>query len=376
MRVLVYCAGSYVSGAEIVELSVMQGLQDRGHTVHCITNAWNDGEFHRRLEEANISYESISLGAISASLEPKYLWWTLNALLHLPKAYLDFRRALSRFDPDAILFSGARSLSAILPVVDLEKVVLHVHGRPGNSYHFRRVMTANEKGGCGAYVAVSEFIGECLEERGVPPERIQVVPNGIRVTEKVQSSKKESDVPVITIAGQVEPWKGHADLIEALGLLAESTTDWKCHVVGTGDENYIERMKEKVRRTGLSGHVVWRGFQQDMGPVYSETDILVVPSRHQEPFGLVAAEAGMYGIPVIASRRGGLPEIVEHENTGFLVDAEAPQQIARWLEKLIRSQQLRIRIGEAAHERIRSTFTRSEMIDGITQMLEDVNRKA
>ena len=166
LRILVYCGGSYVSGAEIIELSVMKGLQQRGHEVLCITNAWNDGDFHGRLQEANIAYQAIPLGALSKSLQPKYLWWTFNALLHLPKAYLSFWNALRQYNPDVLLFSGSRSLSALLPLVDLQKTVLHVHEVPGASAHAKRVRKCTyADGGCAAYIAVSQ-LHRSLPQRG------------------------------------------------------------------------------------------------------------------------------------------------------------------------------------------------------------------
>ena len=86
LRILVHCGGSYVSGMEIAALSVMDGLAARGHTVRCVANAWNDSDFPERLDEAGIPYDELHLGKVSASLSPKYLWWSLNALAHLPLA--------------------------------------------------------------------------------------------------------------------------------------------------------------------------------------------------------------------------------------------------------------------------------------------------
>ena len=62
-----------MSGLEIMALSTMKGLQARGHTVRCLTNAWNDGNFHERLEEAGIPYRPIPLGMVSKSLEWKHI---------------------------------------------------------------------------------------------------------------------------------------------------------------------------------------------------------------------------------------------------------------------------------------------------------------
>ena len=358
-----------MSGAEIIELAVMRGLQARGHEVLCMTNSWNNGEFHRRLQEAQIDYKAIPVGAISKSLQLKYLWWTFNALLHLPKAYLNFWNTLRQYDPDVLLFAGSRSLSILLPLVDLQKTLLHVHEVPGKSYHFQRVERASGQRGSCTYMAVSRFIGTCLQRRGIPEPSIHVVPNGVTLPD-ASTHDRDSEIIVITIAGQVGAWKGHEDLMAALALLQEEIPEgWRCDIVGTGEQNFIRYLQQVIAQQGLQERVVWRGFQRDMDAVYQATDILVAPSRHEEPFGLVAAEAGTYRIPVIATRRGGLPEIIDHERTGFLVDAEAPEQIAERLKRLIVAPVLRIQMGLAARERVFSKFTRSEMVGGVEDVL-------
>jgi glycosyltransferase involved in cell wall biosynthesis len=96
---------------------------------------------------------------------------------------------------------------------------------------------------------------------------------------------------------------------------------------------------------------------------YEGIDICAVPSRSSEPFGLVAAEAGARGIPVVATRRGGLPEIVENEKTGYLVEAEAPTSLADRIAALVQNPERRRKMGRAARRRIRETFSKEEMVD-------------
>jgi glycosyltransferase involved in cell wall biosynthesis len=376
MRILVYCGGSYVSGAEIIELSVMKGLQRRGHEVLCITNAWNDGDFHGRLQEADIAYQVIPLGAFSKSLQPRYLWWTFNALLHLPKAYITFWATLRQYEPDVLLFAGSRSLSTLLPLVNLQKTVLHVHEVPGRSVHAKRVREANAEGGCAAYIAVSEFIGCCLENVAIPQNRIHVVQNGVEDTDVSPNDSKEStsDAVSVGIVGQVASWKGYADLLKALPLLLQKNLDFHLHIFGTGEASYTNDLKARLGVGDLSSRVTWHGFVKDISKIYSLIDICVVPSRSSDPFPTTALEAGASGLPVIATKRGGLPEIIEDGHTGFLVDAEAPEQIAECLHKLICSPDLRQGMGAAARERVHAQFSRTQMIDGVERVLQSVVR--
>ena len=83
-----------------------------------------------------------------------------------------------------------------------------------------------------------------------------------------------------------------------------------------------------------------------------------------------------FEIPIIASRKGGLPEIVVDEETGFLVDAESPEQIAERLKQLMTTPDFRAKMGDSARERVLSNFTRSEMIDGVASVLQSIANKA
>jgi len=311
MRVLFACGGSYISGAEIVELSVMHGLQARGHTLRCLTNAWNDGDFHERLEEAGIPYRAIPLGMVSKSLEWKHIKWTLDALVHLPQSWYGYWQELRRFQPDLIVHSGFVEVSLLRPLVDPARTLFHVHGMPGESLHTRRVLNGPDHSGC-AYIAVSEAVGRALREQGVPRDKVHVVQNGIAPVPAAGAEKNdESEAPVrIGIIGQVGAWKGHDDLTEALRLLRRRGCSFTCDIVGSGEDEYVQALQNRIARYELDDHVRWRGFVKDQAAIYAPLDVCVVPSRFREPFGLVAAEAGWAGLPVVAARwpagnRGG-----------------------------------------------------------------------
>jgi glycosyltransferase involved in cell wall biosynthesis len=113
---------------------------------------------------------------------------------------------------------------------------------------------------------------------------------------------------------------------------------------------------------------------KDQTAIYAPLDVCVVPSRFREPFGLVAAEAGWAGLPVVAARRGGLPEIVADGETGFLVEAEQPKQLADQLQKLIQDPALRREMGEQGHERALEHFTRERMVNEIDELLVSLSR--
>jgi glycosyltransferase involved in cell wall biosynthesis len=381
LRILVLCGGSYVFGKEIMTLSVLRGLKARGHTIRCVTNSWNDGDFHKRLEAADIPYKAIPVGMISKRLSPKYIKWTLDALVHLPKAWWDYRQISQTWPHDLVLSTGFGTVSMLRFMIDPSKTVHYVHELESGSIHTRRVIQSSSNGGI-AYIAPSQHIEARLQKAGVPASKTYVVHNGIELEsfgltrEDIRSGEiaptHTSGHIDIGIVGQVEAWKGHLDLMKALHLLSETTTTYTCHIVGRGKGAHRKEVESYNQRHGLGDNVIWHGFRDDIEAVYRDLDILVVPSRHGEPFGLVAAEAGLFGIPVVATRNGGLPEIVIDGETGFLVDAGSPKQIADWLEQLIGSPSLRTQMGKQAQQRVLAHFTHERVIDGVEEVLQSV----
>ena len=374
MRVLYLCGGSYVSGAEIVALDVLRGLQDRGHCVHCQLSGWNDGDMIQRLEAEGIPYDTMKLGMISKKLtDPTYLKWTLDALLHLPGALLKYWRIQRRVQPDVVVCTSFRKAAILKPLINEEMLVMHIHENPRDSFWTRQVIDSGKSPA--AYMACSEYIRDRLIERGVAPERVVAVPNGVEKVsdERLPDGSTDEEPPTIGIVGQIGEWKGHDDLLDAVRRLAEQDVSVRCVVVGTGDDEYVQSLRQRVRAYGLEEVVEFRGYVHDTDAIYADLDACVVPSRVEEAFGLVAAEAGMREIPVVVARRGGLPEIVEDGKTGFVVEGEAPRQLADRLERLSENPSLCREMGRQGRRHILQRYTRERMIKEVEGALSAVS---
>ena len=99
------------------------------------------------------------------------------------------------------------------------------------------------------------------------------------------------------------------------------------------------------------------GYQARIEDYYQSSDVVVVPSRWEEPFGLVIIEAGAAGKAVVATRVGGIPEVIADEETGFLVDMGDVRAMTGRVQQLVNSPALRSTMGSAARARIRREFT-------------------
>jgi glycosyltransferase involved in cell wall biosynthesis len=143
-------------------------------------------------------------------------------------------------------------------------------------------------------------------------------------------------------------------------------------IFGSGAYDYVALLKQKVYNLNLEGNVEWCGFVSDPRDIFANIDVCIVPSRSDDPLPTSALEAGGYGRPVIGSSRGGLPEIIEHGVTGFVIEAQRPDQLAKAIKCLARDPVLIRTMGEAARTRIRTEFSLERCVRQFIQVVEEI----
>ena len=230
-------------------------------------------------------------------------------------------------------------------------------------------------------IAISRPVaGHLVRDLHVPEARVAFVPNGIDAARFKPASPVERQArresfgldaaaPVIGMLARLSDVKGHVYLIEAMDTLRRSVPGVICLLVGEGPME--ERLKAMVAARGLEQTVLfWRitGRPQEILPVF---DVFAMPSL-QEGLGLSAMEAAACGIPVVASRAGGLVEAVLDGTTGFLVPVKDAAALAAALGKLLADKGLAQRFGHAGRARIMADFSADVMVDKTL----DVYRKA
>jgi glycosyltransferase involved in cell wall biosynthesis len=115
-------------------------------------------------------------------------------------------------------------------------------------------------------------------------------------------------------------------------------------------------LQNLATQLGVSDRIVYAGDVDDVKAAYAALDISVLPSALPEPFGGVVVESMAFSKPVVGTRIGGTVEQIEDGVTGFLVEPDNPEKLAEALEKLLRSGQLRLRMGENGHSRFINLF--------------------
>jgi phosphatidyl-myo-inositol dimannoside synthase len=166
----------------------------------------------------------------------------------------------------------------------------------------------------------------------------------------------------ILFVGRLTEDKGLADLVEALHLLDRSGAAFTALLVGSGDQE--ADLRRRVQELGLDERVVFVGWvaHDDLADYYNTADVFVGPSivgskGWQEAVGLVFVEALATGLPVISTRTGGIPDVVDDGITGFLVDPESPEQICERLRGLIDDRSLLRAMGTRGRAAVEQRFS-------------------
>jgi glycosyltransferase involved in cell wall biosynthesis len=369
-EIAIVCAAGIISGKEIMVLELAFGLQKESRAVEIVMSSWGAREFRERGSRTGLPVHVMRLGFISATLNAPSLYMTAHQFLHWPGLIARYRRFLKAVKPRRVIQTNWQHSLLLLPLLRSDRDLLWSHEVIPNKPQYRKVFGWLAKR-IGHFVAVSQAVARSLERVGVPPGQISVIYNGIAdPLESRELERSKVDRQVIGIVGQIAPWKGHDDLLEAFSIVAVSLPRAELHVFGRGEPTYEASLKARASFLGIADRIVWHGFLSRPRQIYEQMDVCAVPSRSQDALPTVAIEAAFFGIPVVASRRGGLPEIIMDGKTGRLIDAQQPAQLASSLMGLLESKTLRDEMGGQARRGAMERFSRERFVREFAALLD------
>lgn len=222
---------------------------------------------------------------------------------------------------------------------------------------------------CDAVIAVSQFVRRILQDTGIPPGMINVIHDGIEIPECLPDAASraatrakwklgESEF-VIGLLGGISAEKGQDLAVAALEILANRLPNAK---LALGGRILTEDLADtRLASAVAGGKVLLAGYQENLFEFFSGLDVYIMPSR-SEGLGSAALLAMAHALPVIATRVGGLPEVVEEGKTGWLVAPESPQSLANAIAEAASDPAPLRQLGSAA--RLRATqFSADIMIE-------------
>lgn len=206
---------------------------------------------------------------------------------------------------------------------------------------------------------------------GLDPERFETV-DPKRISEnRAQWGIEDGEVVYGTVARLV-PQKSLHTLLEAFSKLSQSK-DVKAKLVIVGDGPLESELKDLAQSLGIQDRVVWPGRRSDIEVVMKSFDVFVLPSIY-EGFGLVLLEAMAASLPIIASKVSAIPEIIVHETTGLLCEAQNVENFSSALEQLADSSK-RESFGSNGLGHLRQSFVTEKMVDQTLGIYNSISRK-
>lgn len=337
LRILEVITPSKLAGAEIFLTELSKGLAERGNSVTVVCKAVPEVVEHIRA--AGLDVRSGGIGG------------KLNVLSMLRLARTIREERIDIINSHLSTASLVASLAGRLTGVP---VVATVHGlNTGACFRFARHL-----------IAVSRAVKDSLVSQSIPPERVSVIYPGIDLS--VFSSagsgpavRRElglrDDALVVGMVAHLSRKKGHHILLSAAERIISAMPDCRFLLVGAGP--LLETLRETVERSNLAGNIVFAGFRDDIRDVIESMDIVVLPSISGEGLPVSLIQAMALSRPVVGSRLSGIPEIVESDIMGLLVQPGDPDELAAAVVRLAGDPGLRAKMGAAARKRVENTFT-------------------
>ena len=208
-------------------------------------------------------------------------------------------------------------------------------------------------------VAVSETVkAYSVLKDHISKKKIEVILNGVNLDKFLSISQKEfGDPPIIGIVGRLEEQKGHKYLFEALNLL--KVIPWTLWIIGEGSRRAeLERLAKNL---DLRERVMFLGVRDNIPEILDKMDIFVLPSLW-EGLSLALVEAAASAKPIVASKIGGIEEIVENEKTGLLIEPKNVKSLTDGLERILLGEEDALKMGCSARAYVKDNFDIKKMV--------------
>ena len=355
------------------------GLQERGYDTTLAAGSLARGEDSMAFVADKLGVEVVRIDELGREISP----------LRDFVATIRLARLIRRERPQILHTHTAKAgtvgrVAALLAGSRRPPIVVHTfHGHVLRGYFgpvrslFFRLLERGLASVTTALVAVSPQVRDDLVAlRVAPRERFVVIRLGIELDQRVspeQDGRLESrrylgiqaDRFTVGWIGRMTAVKRTDDVLVAFKRLRDSGVDACLCMVGDGPDRM--QLERRAHELGVIRDTVFLGYQEDVAPYYAAFDALVLPSGN-EGTPVSAIEALAAGRPVVATRVGGVPDVIRDGKDGFLVEAGATDDLADRLERLARDPALRERMGEEGRARVLPRYAVDRLVDDVDRL--------
>jgi glycosyltransferase involved in cell wall biosynthesis len=369
-----------------VAYDISRKLVDRGHSVTVYTSDIKDenlrvGTAFKEVDGINVFY----FRNLSISLTKKKIFITPSLISALKKNVRSF---------DIVHIHGNRTTLNPIFYHFLKKgsvpYVLQSHGGlpsiglSKNLYDlFFGYKLLND---AAKVIALSKVEAEQYTSIGVPDEKVTIIPNGIDLSEYAELPPKgafkkkfniSEDRKIILYLGRIHKIKGIDFLIRACAYLKNKMNFKDAVLVIAGpDDGYLSEIKYLAQASGVSNSILFAGplYGEDKLAAYVDSEVYVLPSRY-ETFPMTILEAYACGKPIVASRVGGLKDLVKDGETGLLFEPGNVEQLAKSIFNLLNGNDAAKEMGLKGKNFVRENFTIEKVVERLEKVYEEVVKR-
>jgi glycosyltransferase involved in cell wall biosynthesis len=355
------------------------------HRETSLVGLFADGDFRKLLEQAQVPVQVLTTEAIAVRKDSSLLQGLSSVGSLLP--LINKVAQLSR-DYDIIYANTQKALvvGALASWLSKCPLVYHLHDILSADHfssvnrrlaitlanRFARLVIANSEASRSAFLAEGGRSRVEVVYNGFKPELYQnPEPNPAQMRQQLGLE----NCFVVGHFSRLSPWKGQHVLIEALTNCPEDVVALLVGDALFGEQAYVEQIHQQVEQLGLQERVKFLGFRSDVIPLMSTCDLVAHTSTAPEPFGRVIVEAMLCGRPVVAAQAGGAIELVENNQTGWLIPPGEPTKLASVINHCRNQSEQAATIAQHAQKHASEQFHITHINQQITQLLKQISNR-
>jgi len=341
MRIFFLDQTGKLGGAELC-------LKDLAQTYgeNALVGLFTDGPFKDLLHQHRIPVEVLTTQAIKVTKQSNLFQASSSLTTLIPLIYRVIQRARNY---DIIYANTQKALvvGAIASLFAHRPLIYHLHDILSPA-HFSatniRIAVTLANRCASAVIANSEASKTAFIQSGGNPQIVKVIYNGFvpetyqvfpEIAQQLRDELGLADKFVIGQFSRLAPWKGQHILIEALTQCVPEVIAIFVGDALFGEQDYVKELHQQIKRLGLENRVKFLGFRSDIPELMTACDLVAHTSTAPEPFGRVIVEGMLCGKPVVASKAGGVVELIQDGINGFLFDANNFHQLAKIINTTI-----------------------------------------